>query len=207
MMGSNPREALAVQELDKEPGEEDRSLGSAVREARRSRGLSLKQVADGAGISVGLLSQIERGISSPSVRALRAICNVLDMPVFTLFGDMEAKSELEARRIVRAAERRQVDFGAKGMIKSFLTTNEEGTLQMMEIVLEPGGGSGEEAYSHDGEETGVVLEGRLELFVDGSVYRLKEGDAFAFESRLPHRFRNLAEARTRILWVTTPPVW
>ncbi|WP_026379874.1 helix-turn-helix domain-containing protein [Afifella pfennigii] len=187
--------------------EDDRSLGFAVREARRARGLSLKQVADAASISVGLLSQIERGISSPSVRALRSICAALDMPVLALFGEMEANAEKEARRIVRSGQRRRVDFGAKGMVKEFLSPNEEGVLQVMEIALQPGGGSGEDAYSHEGEECGVVLEGRLELYVDGSLYRLGEGDAFTFESRLPHKFRNLAEGTTRVLWVTTPPVW
>ncbi|MBZ8133752.1 helix-turn-helix domain-containing protein [Afifella sp. IM 167] len=190
-----------------EAHEDDRSLGFAVREARQARGLSLKQVADGASISVGLLSQIERGISSPSVRALRSICGVLEVPVLALFGELEASAEKEAKRIVRAGQRRQVDFGAKGMVKAFLNPSDEGALQVMEIVLQANGGSGEEAYSHEGEECGVVLEGRLELFVDGSVYRLGEGDAFTFESRLPHKFRNLADGTTRVLWITTPPVW
>jgi len=190
-----------------EDGEEDRSLGLAVRQARQARGFSLKQVADGAHISVGLLSQIERGISSPSVRALRAICGVPELPVQALFGGEEGPGNQEAHRIVRFNRRRSVDFGSKGMIKEFLTVQDEGALQVMEIALEPGGGSGDEPYNHDGEECGVVLEGRLELYIDGSVYRLGEGDAFHFESALPHKFRNLANGRTRVLWITTPPVW
>ena len=187
--------------------EDDRALGRAVREARQVRGRSLQQVADGAGISVGLLSQIERGISSPSVRALRAICGVLDLPVHALFGGAQAGVEQEARRIVRVNQRRRVDFGSKGFVKEFLSANDTGDLQIMEIALEPGGGSGEDAYNHEGEEGGVVLEGLLELYVDGSVYRLGAGDAFSFESALPHKFKNLAEGRTRVLWITTPPVW
>lgn len=187
--------------------EDDRALGRAVREARQVRGFSLQQVADGAGISVGLLSQIERGISSPSVRALRAICGVLDLPVHALFGGAQAGVEQEARRIVRVNQRRRVDFGSKGFVKEFLSANDTGDLQIMEITLEPGGGSGEDAYNHEGEEGGLVLEGLLELFVDGSVYRLGTGDAFSFESALPHKFKNLAEGRTRVLWITTPPVW
>lgn len=192
--------------LDRDNGE-DRNLGLAVRQARQARGLSLKQVADGANISVGLLSQIERGISSPSVRALRAICGVLDLPVQALFGGEDANGSQEAHRIVRANQRRSVDFGSRGMVKEFLTVHDEGALQVMEIALEPGGGSGDDPYNHDGEECGVVLKGRLELYIDGSVYRLSEGDAFHFESALPHKFRNLANGRTRVLWITTPPVW
>jgi quercetin dioxygenase-like cupin family protein len=77
----------------------------------------------------------------------------------------------------------------------------------MEVILQPSGGSGEEPYSHEGEECGVVLEGRLELRIDGSVYRLSEGDSFHFESTLPHGFRNPGDGPARILWITTPPVW
>ena len=165
-------------------GMDDTSLGEAVRQARKGRGLSLQVVAEGVGISTGLLSQIERGISSPSIRNLR-----------------------EAGIIVREGRRRTVDFGDKGMVKSFLTAHDDGALQVMEIVLDPGGSSGEESYTHEGEECGVVLQGKLELWVEDDRFVLGEGDAFHFESRRPHRFRNLGNDQTRVHWVTTPPVW
>lgn len=187
--------------------DDDHALGLAVREIRRARGLSLKQVADGASISIGLLSQIERGISSPSIRALRGICAMLDVPVHALFESPESLVREDNRRIVRADRRRRLDFGAKAMVKELITPDEEGSLQVMEVILEPGGGSGEEPYDHEGEEVGVVLRGRLELYVDGTTYRLGEGDAFRFESRLPHMFRNAARGITRVLWIVTPPVY
>ncbi|MBL3569959.1 XRE family transcriptional regulator [Rhodovulum sulfidophilum] len=187
--------------------EADLSLGQAVRRARQGRDMSLKQVADGAGISVGLMSQIERGISSPSIRVLRAICGVLDIPVLSLFVWDDRPSEREARMIVRADRRRSVDFGDRGMVKSFLTAHDSGALQVMDIVLQPGGGSGEDAYRHVGEECGLVLVGSLEIWIDGHAFHLNEGDSFHFESVLPHKFRNLSDGRTRVLWITTPPVW
>tara|TARA_B100000749_G_C18444810_1_gene473772 strand:+ start:2400 stop:3179 length:780 start_codon:yes stop_codon:yes gene_type:complete len=188
-------------------GDDDRALGQAIRRARQSARMSLQQVAESAGTSVGLLSQIERGISSPSIRVLREICNVLKIPVHALFGDSDAAIEQEARRVVRVNQRRKADFGAKGMIKEFLNAHEGRALQVMEIILEPNGGSGDDSYSHEGEECGVVLEGRLELHVDGAVYRLAEGDSFYFESTLNHKFNNISPGKTRIIWITTPPVW
>ena len=74
-------------------GDDDRALGQAIRRARQSARMSLQQVAESAGTSVGLLSQIERGISSPSIRVLREICNVLKIPVHALFGDSDAAIE------------------------------------------------------------------------------------------------------------------
>ncbi len=187
-------------------GMDDTSLGEAVRQARKGRGLSLQTVAEGVGISTGLLSQIERGISSPSIRNLRAICEVIGIPFLSLFAESDGTSR-EDGIIVREARRRTVDFGDKGMVKSFLTVHDQGDLQVMEIVLDPGGSSGEESYAHEGEECGVVLRGKLELWVDDDRFVLGQGDAFHFESRRPHRFRNLCNEQSRVMWVTTPPVW
>jgi transcriptional regulator with XRE-family HTH domain len=185
---------------------DDVSLGEAVRQARKRRGFSLQTVADGVGISTGLLSQIERGISSPSIRNLRAVCDVIGIPFLSLFAETDSASR-EAGIIVREGRRRSVDFGDKGMVKSFLTAHDKGALQVMEIVLAPGGSSGEESYAHEGEECGVVLSGKLELCVEDDRFVLGEGDAFHFESRRPHRFRNLGNEQSRVIWVTTPPVW
>ncbi|TCK02280.1 cupin domain-containing protein [Marinobacterium mangrovicola] len=184
----------------------DVALGSAIRSARIERRLSLSSVAANTGISVGLLSQIERGISSPSVRVLRGICKELDVPLDYLIEASDRRQD-ETGRIIRKSDRRVVNFGSKKMLKEFLTTSETCELQLMEIWLEPGGGSGEQPYTHEGEECGVVLEGRMELYVDGERYLLGEGDSFQFDSTLPHKFQNLAETPTRILWVTTPAVW
>ncbi len=184
----------------------DLALGNAIRAARIERRLSLSAVAKNTGISVGLLSQIERGISSPSVRVLRGICKELDFPLEYLI-EASDRSQDETGRIIRAGDRRTVNFGSKKMVKEFLTTSDTGELQLMEIWLEPGGGSGEQPYTHEGEECGVVLEGRMELFVDGVRYLLSEGDSFQFDSTLPHKFQNFADTETRVLLVTTPAVW
>ena len=162
-------------------GMDDTSLGEAVRQARKGRGLSLQVVAEGVGISTGI-------------------------PFLSLFADADS-ADREAGIIVREGRRRTVDFGDKGMVKSFLTAHDDGALQVMEIVLDPGGSSGEESYTHEGEECGVVLQGKLELWVEDDRFVLGEGDAFHFESRRPHRFRNLGNDQTRVHWVTTPPVW
>ncbi|WP_296987220.1 helix-turn-helix domain-containing protein [Thalassospira sp. UBA1131] len=185
----------------------DAALGLTIRSFRQKNKLSLQQVAEQTNLSVGLLSQIERGISSPSIRVLRAICGVIKLPVHELFTDDMDYNARETRRIVRKQSRRHINFGSRGMIKEFLTAHDDGTLQVMEIFLEPGGGSGETPYEHEGEECGVILEGQMELFVDGTFHTLSEGDSFHFESVLAHKFRNPSDQKCRVLWVTSPPVW
>ena len=73
-------------------------------------------------------------------------------------------------------------------------------------TMEPGGGS-EGDYSHAGEEFGFIIKGTLELTVEGVAYILREGDTFYFESRQPHRFRNIGDEEVQILWVNHPPSW
>lgn len=187
--------------------DDDVRLGRTIRDRRKELGLSLTQVSAKAGISVGLLSQVERGLSSPSVRILRAISSALQVQVLELFGGGENAATDDESYIVRANRRRSIDLSSNGVLKSFLTAHSEGELQVMDLVLEPGGGSGEEPYSHAGEECGVVIEGCLEISIDGRPYVLNTGDSFHFESERPHRFRNLGEGKCRVVWATTPPIW
>jgi transcriptional regulator with XRE-family HTH domain len=99
----------------------DEGLGRKLRLRRTIKRLSLQHVADLADISVGLLSQIERGLTTPSLRSLRQICTALDMPVGWLF-DVPASPQEDA--VVRAAPARTLDFGPKDMRKELLSPDE-----------------------------------------------------------------------------------
>lgn len=191
------------------PGEssQEEILGRRLREVRTFKGLPLKVVAGLTGRSIGLVSQIERGLSSPSIRMLQDICQVLDIPMSDLFEADFRPGKNEEGLIVRYAARQHLDFGAKRLIKELLTPSNSQNLQLMDVIMEAGGGSGDEFYAHDGEEAGVVVHGELELWVDEVAYRLAEGDSFYFESRRPHRFKNRHSGQTRILWVATPPLY
>lgn len=185
----------------------DWTLGQKLRARRKAQAMSLQQVSEASKISVGGLSQIERGLSSPSIRDLRAICAALSMPISTLFdGDGPADAD-ETGLIVRRRDRRFFDFGTKGMSKTLLVPDLDRKLQFLEVVMRPGGGSGEQLYNHHGEECGLILEGTMELTVDDKCYYLEPGDSFAFESMRPHGFRNPGQETVRVLWITTPPIY
>jgi transcriptional regulator with XRE-family HTH domain len=181
-------------------GHSDAHIGGMIRAHRMSRGLSLREVASAAGVSVGLLSQVERGIASPSLKALREVCAVIGLPMSRLFGEAETGGD---PAIVRASERQRLTIGGKGMTKELLSQRPDIELQGMLVTVEPGGGSGAEPYAHDGEEIGMVLDGVLDIRIGEREHRLWPGDAFCFRSSTPHSFSNTGADPVRVLWVVS----
>lgn len=177
--------------------EADLHVGRRLRGLRLERGLSLAELAVKAGISIGALSQIERGMSSLRVRVIWPLAAALDVEPSALIGDAQA-SDLYC---VRAGERRALPVRMEGIGKQLLSPPGAALTGLM-VTVEPGGGTAE-AYAHAGHEFGFVLSGELELSVDGAAYRLKTGDSFAFRSTLLHTFRNPGTRPCSILWLNT----
>jgi transcriptional regulator with XRE-family HTH domain len=184
--------------------ERDEGLGRKLRLRRTIKRFSLQYVAERADISVGLLSQIERGIASPSLRSLRQICAALDMPVGWLFDVPTSKQE---DAVVRANARRTLDLGPKGMRKELLSPDTVTGIQMMRIEIRPGGAWGEATRNESGAKCGVVMSGALALELDGIVHVVGPGDSFAFEATKLHRFWCEGQETVDLLWVVAPAVY
>ncbi|MEX2629398.1 MAG: XRE family transcriptional regulator [Tistlia sp.] len=182
-------------------------VGRQVRDLRKARGMSLKQLNEASGLSIGLLSQIERGTSSPSLRSLRALSEALGVPPIWFFNDGRMPPPRERDVIVRGGAGRRLELPHKRIVKELVTPDLSGTLQMLIVVIEPGGTTGSENYSHPGEECGYLLEGELDLWVGGDHFQLRKGDSFRFKSTLPHQSFNPGKVTTRIIWVTSPPFY
>ncbi len=177
------------------------SLGERIRTLRETRGESLRQLAEATGLTQSFLSQVERDLTSPSVASLRKIAEALGTSIATFFAGGSPNGRLvrkDARPVLVHPKRRWRD--------SLLTPSLKGKLQVIWTEIEPGGGSGDEPYTHDSdEECVVVVRGRLDFWVGEEHYRLKTGDALTFESRIPHKNRNPGPGKTQVLWVMTPP--
>ena len=187
------------------------SIGDEIRQLRKARGLTLQELADVTGKSVGFLSQVERNLTKPSVAALQDISEALEVHIGWFFqGDVEA-DETERQYIVRKNARRRLSYSDLsstdylGHYDHLLSANLNGELVLGMSRYEPGCSSGDDCYSHKGEEAGFVLQGRLELSIGDQVYILNEGDSFSFPSTVPHRFANPAEDKdTVVIWANTP---
>jgi transcriptional regulator with XRE-family HTH domain len=186
------------------PGDVERpthaQIGARIRSLRRERGLRLAEIAAQTGFSIGYLSQIERGISSPSLRVLTTLASSLGISYPVLFRPSPRESLLDAV-VVRRHERGRLSLWRTGVEKQLLSPAPGGRLSLYEVILEPGGTSGDEYYVHQGEEAGVVLQGAVEIFVEDRTWRLGAGDSFCFASDRPHRFRNAGEETARVIWV------
>ena len=176
-------------------------LGASIRMARRRQGMTLRQVAESAGVTESFLSQVERDIASPSIATLRRIAVALGTTIGVILDGAGTHGQL-----VRAGQRRVVQYPGLKARDEFLTDGSGGRLQAIMSVVDPGGGTGAEAYSHESdEEFLIVLEGALTLWVGSEEHHLKAGDAIRYSSRVPHRNENPGPDTARVLFVITPP--
>lgn len=175
------------------------SLGARLRERRTSLGLRLADVASGAAVSEGFLSQLERDRSSASVATLQRICAQLRMQVGDLFA--EQRTSTVHRHV--DAEFKQYGTGAR---KVRLTPQSNTKLETFYGELEPHGETGPDAMPHgDSEEVLLVLDGAVELTVGSQVHTLGPRDAVSYRSTSPHRVREIAGDRATVVWMIAPP--
>jgi transcriptional regulator with XRE-family HTH domain len=183
----------------------DVEVGQRIRELRRTRGFSLETVAAKTDLSIGFLSQIERGLSSPSLRVLATIADTLGVGIAALFGTNAGEGGASDGVVIRERERAELKLWRTGISKQLLNpASADGRLNLFLVHMEPGGSTGDELYTHDGEEAGLVLEGEMTLTVGAETWTLKAGDSFRFASRRPHRFSNPSDAhKAVVLWVNS----
>lgn len=181
----------------------DQEIGAGLRRLRRARGLSLVDLAARTNLSIGFLSQIERGLSSPTLRVLVGVADAFGVGLADLFPNGAPPSDQPAT-IVRGADRSELQLWRSGIRKHLLTPlSESSKLNLYMVELEPGASTGDELYTHQGEEAGLVMQGAMLLKVESESWTLQEGDSFRFLSSRPHCFANAAQRETRVLWVTS----
>jgi transcriptional regulator with XRE-family HTH domain len=179
-------------------------LAADIRTLRKARGLKLAEIALKLGRSVGWVSQIERGLSTPSLGDLSALASLFEVPV-SLFFSHEVPEERERGVIVRAGRRRSLGTNESGLVEELLSPDLGGSFEMLRSVFAPGAELKVEARRPT-EEAGYVAAGVFEIEIDGVWHRLDEGDSFRFEGK-PFRWRNPGNVPAVVIWVVSPPVY
>jgi transcriptional regulator with XRE-family HTH domain len=177
-------------------------LGATIRRLRLAKGLTLRELADRSGVSVGMLSQLERDRANPSLRVLSQVRDGLGASISALFEEEDAGSG-NPGFVSRAGHRPFLDLGY--LQKELLAIGSPGGMQLMVLHLPPGADSGEHPLQAPIEKAGMVLEGSLVLRVGDSEVAMGPGDSFLFDGALPHGFRNPHDRPARVLWIMGAP--
>lgn len=176
-------------------------VGQTLRELRKKKKISLQQLADASGVSVGMISQVERGVANPSVRVLTAIRRALNASMQELFGETKERVTRpnDPEFVRRSGDRPIIHLG--DMTKELLTSGGRHHLQIMILKIEPGGETGGRANRYPADKGGMVLSGRVSLWVNDETSELQAGDSFVFDSALPHSLKNDSDELAEVLWI------
>jgi len=176
-------------------------VGKRLRQIRNQYGLSQRELAKRAGVTNGTISQIEHDRASPSVGSLKRILDCMGVSLATFFTpDIEPTGQIFFHR------NQLPNLGTEEIAMHLVGANhQDRQLCVLHEIFQPGADTGPDFFRHEGEEAGVVVKGQIELTVGPETRLLFPGDAYYFESRNPHRFRNPGSTEAVIVSANTPP--
>ncbi|GAA3630432.1 cupin domain-containing protein [Kineosporia mesophila] len=175
-----------------------RMMGARVRLLRKQQNLTLKSLADRTGVSVSMLSMVERGLASASVGTLVSVSTALGVHMSDLFGPGD---EVTRSPVTRVDEQMTATTGAGGVHRIAYRDPRAGVEMTVQQYVPGGASSGVPEHS-DGREVGVLISGQLTVELDGDVHTLNPGDSIAYLSSRPHRIVNRGPEPAQALWVS-----
>jgi transcriptional regulator with XRE-family HTH domain len=182
-----------------------RDLGGIIRGLRQEQRLSTVQLAKACGVSTSLISQVERGLTSPSLDVLWAIARALDVPIGTFFqGEPVEESPGKAPVVVRADHRKKLGVNST-LTYELLSPDLRHQIELIWVEFAPGVEGPLAPFTHPGEEQMAVIQGEMHFWVDGEVYVLQAGDCITIDASRPHRAGNRSDAPAVVIAAITPP--
>lgn len=180
------------------------SIGADLRAIRKTRGLTLSDLATRLGRSVGWLSQVERDLSEPSVNDLRQIAAELEVPISLLFAHAPAPVE-EAGYVVRNGARRPIGSHAAGLVEELLSPDLTDDFEVVHSTFEAHSEI-DRVVTRPTQELGYLLSGRLDMHIGSRTFTIHPGDSFRIRGE-PHRWANPYDEPAVAIWVIAPPVY
>lgn len=178
-------------------------VGAHLRAVRQMYGLSQRELAKRAGVTNGLISLIEQNRVSPSISSLKRVLDGVPMALADFF-----TLDLAQKPQVFFPKEDLPNIGAGRVVLHLVGGSlAKRSMAILHEFYSPGADTGEEMLTHDGEEGGVVVRGRIELSVGGETRSLSAGDGYYFRSNLPHRFRNVSREECEIVSASAPPTF
>lgn len=188
---------MARPKLKNDPKKADPGLGALIRKRRKQLNLTLQALCDDAGLSVGYLSQVERGHATPSLGTLAQIAQGLDVEL-----DYFITKPKPARSLSRAGARPRFSLNGSSMVYEAVGAEFPGA-ELSSYILHVPPGYASETVSHEGEEILFILEGEITQVLDGQSFVLQRGDSLHYSGSTPHSWSNTTDTTAQILWTGT----
>lgn len=173
-------------------------MGRVIATERAHLGLTVSQLARKAGVSTGLVSQLERGQGNPSLETVASLARALDVPIGSFFGGVSAEGA-----VVRRASRKRLVLTEGSLVYEMLVPDLAGRLSMLSIQLPSEFSNEDSPFQHVGEEVVLVMSGTLEVHLPGQHFRLHEGDSIRIDSAAPHWYATAGPVH--VITAMTPP--
>ena len=178
-------------------------FGEKLREVREHKGYTLKVVAQRAGVSESLVSQIERNHVSPAIDTLLALADVLDINLEYLFEEYKRERPVT---IIRNNERPSIheDEVIYQELPRPTPSSKDNDIETYAVKIPYGAHTHRGSYGHIGYEMGIIIRGKAKLAYDGKEYILEEGDSVSYSAGAPHVIENIGDTDLEAIWVVTP---
>ncbi|GAB3394899.1 cupin domain-containing protein [Azotobacter armeniacus] len=177
-------------------------VGIRLQSIRKLKGLSQRELAKRAGVTNSTISMIEKNSVSPSISSLKKVLGGIPMSLMEFFSH-DLVVETCPPVVYRAAEQAELSRGPLSM-RLVGRDHPDRALAFLSVTYPPGADSGEALLVHQGEEAGILVEGRLELQVGEQLHILESGDSYYLVAGQPHRFRNSFGTPARLISASTP---
>lgn len=183
------------------------AIGREVRNFRRQQGMTVADLSTVTGLSIGMLSKIENGNTSPSLTTLQVLSHAFSVPVTSFFKSYEERREAVH---VKAGdhleiERRGTRAGHQYNLLGHIGSNSSGVVVEPYLITLNAESDTFPAFQHEGLELLYMLEGEVDYRHGDQVYPLKPGDSLFFDADAPHGPENLVKLPARYLSVISYP--
>lgn len=180
-------------------GELTRWVGRVIGTERARLGLTVAELARRAGISSGLVSQLERGLGNPSMETIAGLARALEIPIGSFFAGATVEGS-----VVRRGERKRLVLGDGSLSYEMLVPDLSGRLSMLSIQLPPHYTNEHAPFQHAGEEVVVVMAGAVEIHLGDKRTALLDGDSIRFDATVAHWYAT-GDDPVRVISAMAPP--
>lgn len=183
------------------PSQDRVRVGARLRASRQAQGLTIEQLADATNLTKGFVSRVERDETSPSVATLVTICQVLSLPIGSLFEGADTE-------VVKLADAPLINMGGRGAAERMITPRGQSHVQVLRSTLQPGASGGDDLYTINCDvEVVHVIIGEVDVRFSEKTVSLATGDTLTFSGRELHSWRNTGNGVAEVLWTLVPAAW